>query len=289
LRAGNEEIADLLERVADLLEAQHADRYRVRAYRRGAATVRGLERPVREVLKREGRKGLEELPDIGKSLAASIEEYLHTRRLGLLDRLEGQVSPEDLFTTLPGVGEELARRIHDVLHVETLEDLEVAAHDGRLAEVPGVGPRRVRAIRDSLAAALSRSVRRRARRVRARETFTGPEAPSVAAILDVDLEYRRRVAADQLRKIAPRRLNPTGEAWLPILHTSREGWQCTALFSNTARAHRLGTTRDWVVVIFERDGHEGQCTVVTERAGPHAGMRVVRGRESETPVAAPAG
>ena len=66
-----------------------------------------------------------------------------------------------------------------------------------------------------------------------------------------------------------------------MLHTERGAWSFTALFSNTARAHELGTTDDWVVIFFERDGLEGQCTVVTERTGPRAGERVVRGREDE--------
>lgn len=51
-----------------------------------------------------------------------------------------------------------------------------------------------------------------------------------------------------------------GTAWLPILHSFRDGWHFTALFSNTDRAHELGRVRDWVVIYVERDGHEGQCT-----------------------------
>ena len=74
---------------------------------------------------------------------------------------------------------------------------------------------------------------------------------------------------------------PTREAWLPILHSERDGWQITALFSNTARAHELGRTHDWVVLFYERNGDSGQCTVVTETHGPLAGRRVVRGRELE--------
>jgi len=277
----NSEIADALERVADLLEVQHADGFRVRAYRRAAETCRVLERPLGLVLASDGPKGLERLPAIGKSIAASISEYLVTGRLRLLDRLEGGASPEALFATLPGIGEELAHRIHDELGVETLEELEVAAHDGRLAEVAGIGERRVHAIRDSLAAVLGLSSRRRARQLRAMEK--PPQRPSADAVLAVDAEYRRRAAAGTLRRIAPRRFNPSGEAWLPILHETRDGWYFTALFSNTARAHQFGATRDWVVVFYERDGQEGQCTVVTERMGPRAGQRVIRGREQETP------
>ena len=80
---------------------------------------------------------------------------------------------------------------------------------------------------------------------------------------------------------ASRPATPGRPAWLPILHTERDGWQITALFSNTARAHELGRTDDWVVLFYERNGDSGQCTVVTEPRGPLAGRRVVRGRESE--------
>ena len=65
------------------------------------------------------------------------------------------------------------------------------------------------------------------------------------------------------------------------MHVERDGWSFTALYSNTARAHDLGKTRDWVVVYFDGDGHESQVTVVTERSGPLKGRRVVRGREGE--------
>lgn len=276
VKPSNEEVAELLERVAALLEAQQADGYRVRAYRRAAATCRTLDRPLDEF---RSWKELEALPAIGKSIASAIWEYLHTGRLGLLDRLEGQVSPEDLFTTLPGIGEELAHRIHRELGAETLEELEVAAHDGRLERVPGMGPRRTAAVRASLESILSRSVRRRARRLGS--SGRPAERPSVATILEVDREYREKAEKGLLRRIAPRRFNPEGRAWLPVLHTERDGWFFTALYSNTARAHRLGTTRDWVVVFYERDGHEGQATVVTEQRGPLAAKRVVRGRERE--------
>jgi putative hydrolase len=107
-------------------------------------------------------------------------------------------------------------------------------------------------------------------------------SPSVELILDVDAEYRNKASAGQLPTISPRRFNPKGEAWLPILHTERALWHFTVLFSNTARAHDLGRTRDWVVVYLYDDHHrEGQCTVVTETRGALIGKRVVRGREDE--------
>jgi hypothetical protein len=286
-RVGNERIAEVFERVADLLEAQQANAFRVRAYREGAATARAMERPLVEVLAEGGRPALIALPAIGRTLASHVAELAASGRLSLLERLEGALSVEERLATVPGIGTELAARIHTELGVETLEELEQAAHDGRLERVPGFGPRRVRAVRELLSSMLRRSSRLRALGWQGladpSTTVSGAKdsRPGVAALLDVDAEYRRRASREELPCIAPRRFNPERAAWLPVLHATREGWDLTVLFSNTARAHELGATRDWVVVYFERDGEEGQCTVVTERRGALAGRRVVRGREAE--------
>ncbi|MGI9626296.1 MAG: helix-hairpin-helix domain-containing protein [Longimicrobiales bacterium] len=270
-RLSNQEVAKALDRVGDLLEAQHANPFRVRAYHHGADIIGNLDRSVVDVLQTEGAGGLEAIPGIGTSLASAVEELASTDRLGLLERLEGEVSPEDVFTTIPGIGEELAARIHSALHIGTLEELELAAADGTLGTVKGFGPRRVRAVREVLSASLPRSTRRRTRERR----------PSVALLLDVDAEYLLRAKEGGLRRIRPKRFNPENEAWLPVLHTERGGWWFTALFSNTRRAHALNRTHDWVVLFFEEDGREDQCTVVTEYQGGLAGRRVVRGRELE--------
>jgi hypothetical protein len=283
----NEDIADVLTRIADLLEAQDANRYRVNAYRRAAQVILDLNQDAAALAISDSDCGLEDLPDIGSRIAGTVREYVETGRSGLLQRLKGQISSEDLLMTVPGVGEELARRIHAELDIDTLEELELAAHDGRLEKVSGIGHRRARAIRDSVAAILTRSGRRRARRIRQLEQQAPPAAgvqsttrPSVAAILDVDRAYRQQAAAGKLKTIAPRRFNPERKSWLPIVHTEKSGWYFTAMFSNTARAHELNKTRDWVVVHFECDQVEGQCTVVTEQSGPLKGRRVVRGREN---------
>jgi hypothetical protein len=278
--AENERIAQWLRQLAELLHAQQANPFRVGAYRRAADTVEHLEVSVRDVLSQRGREGLEALPGIGRGIAAAIAEILYTGRWAQLDRLRGSLEPAALFQTIPGVGPELAERIHDALGVESLEALEVACHDGRLQRVPGVGPRRAAAIRGSLAEILGRAGL--ARRTLTTGTGEGGAEPAAEVLLDVDREYRDKAQAGALPTIAPRRFNPCSKAWLPVLHTQRDRWHFTALYSNTARAHQLGRTRDWVVLYFHDDDQvERQRTVVTETRGSLAGQRVVRGREAE--------
>lgn len=272
----NREVAERLREAATLLEQQDANPFRVRAYRRAADTVAQLERDLHEVLDTDGIEGLTDLPGIGSGIAGAIEELVRTGRWSLLERLRGTLEPARLFQAIPGLGPKLAQRIHDALGLDTLEELEIAAHDGRLERIEGIGRRRAAMVRTALASALGR---------RSRRGPPGHGRPGVATLLDVDREYRDKAAAGALPRIAPRRFNPAGDAWLPILHADRDGWHFTALFSNTARAHELGRTHDWVVIYFYDDHHEeGQATVVTETSGPLQGRRVVRGREAECGV-----
>jgi hypothetical protein len=280
----NEEIADALERISSLLEVQGASNFRVRAYTQAATTVREMKIPMTEIIESEGIGGLIELPNIGKSIASVISELLSTGRIALLERLEGQASPEELFETVPGIGVRTAHRIHEILGIETLEELELAAHDGRLKRVKGLGSRKVQGIKDTLSGILSRSSRRRARRLRWLEhemKEISLHKPGVDLILEVDQEYREKSARGLLRKIAPKRFNPSRNKWLPIYHTDKGKWSFTALFSNSPLAHKLERIMDWVIIFYDRDGEEDQCTVVTEWQGQLRGRRVIRGRESE--------
>ena len=278
----NPEVGHLLDRVADLLEVQGANSFRVRAYRHAAQTVRESAVSVAELATSEPMDALHDLPGIGSSIGSAIREYAVSGRLRMLERLEGQVSPEDVFASVPGIGDDLAHKIHAHLGLETLEGLELAAHDGRLLTVPGFGPRRAEALREILASLLSRSSRRRARLVGAQRTKPDVRPPvTLLLLLRADEKYRRKASAGGLRTIAPRRFNPEGRAWLPILHVDVDDWSLTVLFSNTARAHELGMTRDWVIVYYERNGDEGQATIVTEHHGSMTGQRAVRGREGE--------
>jgi putative hydrolase len=269
----NARVADLLRQMGNVLEQQQANPFRINAYINAADAIDQLDMDVRELLEHEGTEGLVRLPYIGTGIASSIRDIANTGQWPRLERLRGTLQPEKLLRTVPGIGPDLAHAIHEQLHVETLEALEIAAHDGRLQTVKGVAQRRAAAIRASLAAILG------SRRTLRQSTGDGP---GVRRILSVDDEYRTQAAAGMLKKIAPRRFNPAGEAWLSILHTQREDWHFTAMYSNTARAHELGRTNDWVVIYFyDGDHEERQCTVVNEKRGPLRGRRVVRGQETE--------
>ncbi|AOK50286.1 DNA-binding protein [Burkholderia sp. MSMB617WGS] len=274
----NRHIADRLLEAAELLETQGANPYRAGAYRSAAETVASLDRDVRELFDAGGIDALDALPHIGLGIARAIAEMLITDRWRQLDRLRGSASPTLSFQMVPGVGRALAERIHEALHIDTLEDLELAVRDGRLATVEGLGPRRIAGIRAALESLLSR---RRGRQALVRRATPALE-PSVSVLLDVDRLYREKAAAGALPKIAPKRLNPRQEAWLPVLHATRDDWHFTALYSNTGRAHELGRTVDWVILYFyDSDHDEHQRTVVTETRGALIGKRVVRGREAQ--------
>jgi DNA polymerase (family X) len=150
-----------------------------------------------------------------------------------------------------------------------------------LEEVPGVGPGIARVIRELL-------THRRLPPLAAlfdKDDDSAPgrrgNQPSVEELLDVDHEYREKAAAGELPLIAPQRFNPTGDRWLAVLHTRRGARRYTALYSNTERAHRLGRSRDWVVLYVRDATGEHQYTVITSTHGVMRGHRVVAGHERE--------
>lgn len=274
--AQNQDIAGRLREVAQLLEDQGANRFRVRAYRAAAETIERLTVPTAEIAQQRGTDGLQSLPGIGVSLARSIHTLVVTGRLPMLDRLRGLMDPISLLVSIPGIGTALATRLHDDLGIDTLEQLEMAAHDGRLTEIEGIGPKKLQGIIDSLAARLGR-VRRSTGTTGGHQTAE----PPVEELLDVDREYREAAEAGRLQRIAPHRFNPKKEAWLPIFHTQRGAHHYTALFSNSALAHQLKKTRDWVILYYDDDHGERQCTVITSHQAPFSGKRIVRGREED--------
>jgi hypothetical protein len=233
-----------------------------------------LKKLVANVLEHAGLEGLEQIPGVGDTIAHVIRDIMLHGCSGMLERLRGESDPIAQLASVPGIGKNTAWNLYEDLGIETLQELEAAAHDGRLEKLAGIGPKRLAGIRDTLAQRLGRLPKPRSSSPLSHE-------PSIAEILDVDRQYREEAEAGKIKLIAPKRFNPTAEAWLPVLHTTRGPRHYTALFSNTAHAHELGMTRDWVVLFYDGDGTERQCTVITSTFGPLQGLRIVRGREEE--------
>ncbi len=134
----NEDIAKVFEEMADLLDIENANPFRVRAYRNAARSIRGLGHELEQML--ADGTDLTKLPGIGTSLAAKIEEIIATGHARALDKLHKEVpaSLEDLLH-IPGLGPKRVRVLYQDLNIKTLKQLEHAARQGQLQTLPGFG------------------------------------------------------------------------------------------------------------------------------------------------------
>jgi len=134
----NAEIAAAFDHLADLLEIEGANPFRVRAYRRAARTIEDLPRSAAELI--AGGEDLAELPGIGTDLAGKIAEFVDTKHLAVLDEAKARL-PAGLveLTNVPGIGPKRARALYDKLKVHSLADLRKAAAAGKLHGLAGFG------------------------------------------------------------------------------------------------------------------------------------------------------
>jgi DNA polymerase (family X) len=145
----NAEVADRLESFGSLLDLSGAQPYAPRAYRRAAEMIRETKAPIADLV-RSGRA--RELRGIGPGIEARLRELVETGRIAELDELERDVAPELVgLGRLLGFGPKLAVEIGRVLDVRTVDELRAAAAEGRLAEVPGIGPKTEAKLRAALA------------------------------------------------------------------------------------------------------------------------------------------
>ncbi len=134
----NADIAAMFEEIADILEIQGENPFRVRAYRNAARTLQGLGREAKSFLERG--EDLTRLPGIGKDLAAKIKEIVDTGRCEALDKLRKQTSPGlAALLRIPGLGPKRVRALYEELDIQTPEQLYRAARDGRIRTLPGFG------------------------------------------------------------------------------------------------------------------------------------------------------
>ncbi len=153
----NQQLADIFERIANLLEINGEVVYKTLAYRRAAESLRAYPREASE-LYREGK--LTEIPGVGKAIAEKIEELLTTGKLGFLERLEQEVPPTLLeLLEIPDVGPKKVALFWKQAGITSLMDLESAARDGHLRRLPGIGERSEQRILAGIEALRRRSKR----------------------------------------------------------------------------------------------------------------------------------
>ncbi len=147
----NADVAAAFEEIADLLEIEGANPFRVRAYRNAARNVQGLGREVRTLI--EEGFDLTRLPGIGKDLASKIQEIVQTGSCQELAALRKRTPPAlSVLLRVPGLGPKRVGALHQALGVDTRGELERALHAGRVRDVPGFGEKTERRILDALAA-----------------------------------------------------------------------------------------------------------------------------------------
>jgi DNA polymerase (family 10) len=131
----NQQVAGLFRSMAELLAAQRANPYRVRAYRRGADALLALDEDVADVAQRHA---LQEIDGIGKDLSEKIEEFLNTGKILALDALKMPLPAHvKEWAQLPGLSESLVAYLYSRLNIVTLSDLEQLVRSHMLRTVPG--------------------------------------------------------------------------------------------------------------------------------------------------------
>jgi DNA polymerase (family 10) len=154
----NRQMADTFEAVANLMEIKGEAIYRILAYRRAAETMRGLGQDIRSIWE-VGE--LEAIPGVGKAIAAKIEEMIETDRLAFYETLATEIPPGLLeVLKVEGVGPKKAAQFWKDGGITSLEELEVAAREGNLRLLAGMGPKSEQKILQGIEALKSRVTER---------------------------------------------------------------------------------------------------------------------------------
>lgn len=145
----NAELSGLFERIANLLEIDGADRFRVNSYRRVSRSLKNATEDVADLV---AENRVTDLPGVGKSAADKIKQLIETGHIDVLDELEAKL-PQGLpdLLDIPGMGPKKVAQVYHDLQVECVADLKHVIADGRLAQLPGLGAASVKKIAEGIA------------------------------------------------------------------------------------------------------------------------------------------
>jgi DNA polymerase (family X) len=145
----NREIAAIFEELADLLEVEGANRFRVRAYREASRVIGGMSEELADLV--ESGADLTELPNIGEAIAKKIQTIVETGSLPQLTEVEGR-TPASLseMMRLEGLGPKRVKALHEQLGIDTLDDLRAAVEAHKVRQLEGFGQKTEETIRERL-------------------------------------------------------------------------------------------------------------------------------------------
>ena len=250
----NADVAELIERLGDLYELDGAVVYRVLAYRRAARRIAEATEPV-ERLSVEGR--LTDLPDVGATIAAKVEELRTTGTLASLERLQAKYPPGLVdVMRLPGVGAKTARRLFDLAGIASVDDLREAAESGRIRELPRLSERTEQKLLAAIAAGAE---------PRKREVLLDRAVERAAGLLAHLRAHPACVAADEAGSLRRRR-ETVGD--LDLIAASDEPAALLAAFAELGRADDADVTAqgDSKATIVGHDGIQVDLRVVPPAA-----------------------
>jgi len=144
----NQEVANLLRQIAKILEIKGDSTFRIRAYEEAATRVENLSEPIEDIWK---RGELTNVPGIGESIAAKIEEYLKTGKSSYLEEISKDI-PKGLFEMMevPGIGPRLAWRLYTEAGIQSIEELERALVEHKLQGLRGFGAKMEKKLLDGI-------------------------------------------------------------------------------------------------------------------------------------------
>lgn len=235
----NSDIVDIFTRVADLLELDGANQFRVRAYRNAVRTLSALPKSIGEMVK--NGEDLTVLPGVGKDLAEKIEEIVKTGSLRQLRELERKVPPELIaLMSIPSLGPKRVRLLYTILGIKDEEQLMEAARDGKIREIAGFGDKTERRILEEIERLRQRGERGRLKLMEA-ERITEPLLEYLSKIEGV----KRVEAAGSYR----RRRETVGDLdILVVCEDSSDVMESFVQYDDVKRVLSKGETRSSVIL-----------------------------------------
>jgi DNA polymerase (family 10) len=233
----NNDVAEMFNKTADLLELQGKNQYRVRAYRNAARTVNNLSQNISDMVKDD--KDLTELSGIGKDLAGKIKKIVQCGYFDFLQQLEDEVPPElSEIMNIAGLGAKRVKKIYDELEVKNIEDLKKAAINKKIRNIEGFGLKTEEKILDGI-----KKVQKSNKRIKyaIAEQYAEPYINYLKKDKNID---KIEVAGSYRRK-----KETVGD--IDILVTCKEGKEVTKRFTNYSDVQQVlseGETRASVIL-----------------------------------------